>query len=300
MKRITSFLLLGFLAALFPSCDKEERALTINFYSTQALTEEKDQFVSEELITLLAPLSCQESDIVVRPNLIVHRLDLNETPSLEITFPLSKSGELRRKMNFLSFKHYKKEFEDNGVKTQNSELLYQEGTQPADFGSAELDVSQFWYCCNTDTQGMNQYASVESLKVAITDSLCQESFTASEISIIYSPKINDGVNLPLTAVGAPPKDDLNLSVAFNEIGNADAPPAERIQLLDQYLPLFTEDADVIILGNKSGRIVAEPIGIQDYLERIAMFKSIESIEIVEVMKNDGGEVWEVRLKEYHK
>jgi hypothetical protein len=292
MKKIEVFPIFFILSLFlfFQSCSKDEREIKINLYAAQPLTLENEEFAGEEIISLLEPILCQESKIAVRPNLVIHRLDIENAEPQTVSFPLSKAGEMRRKLNFLSFKHYVQEFKENGAKAPNTNYLYQEGTLSAEESSFELNGDGIWYCCGETSN--RQYSSMESLILALNDTLCQPSFNDLSIDIFYNP---DKGSFKSINVGK----STDVAEVLNILGNADEPPVDRFNRVEDYLSMFSNDADVKILGQVSGKIIDEPIAIKDYMERIAMFKSLDRIEVVEALKNDDGKIWEVRLIEHH-
>jgi len=301
MKTTSLHLVAGILVLLaFYGCSKEERELTINLYSNTPLTQESDQNAGENLISMMAPYSCQEYEIAVKPKVIVHRLDLTNTPTVALEFPLSKGGELRKKLNFLSFKHYAQEFKKNGTEIPNSNLLHKEGDQKPNMNNLNIDATNVWYCCGRE--GDRQFASIEALLQTLQDSMCSPSFTATAIDLLYTQNVtNKTPIIPATSSEPPtPQIQTMVTAALNELGNADQPTAERIKQVEKYLAMFTADADVMILGHSTDKPIEEPIAVKDYMERISMFKSLESIEVVEALANNEGKVWEIRLKEYHK
>jgi len=300
MKKISIVLLVIYSSICISACkSKEERTLGIHVYAVQPFTQEDDQYANAELVALQEPIACEKSNIAVTPNVVVHRLDITNTPSEAISFPLSKSGEFRKRIDFLSFKHYKGEFEKNGQRTPNSKLLYQPGNQVPNMSDLQIDGSEVWYCCGKE--GNRQYRTIEDLMNALQDSLCMPGFDRPQINVLYNQEkiIVDPVD-PEKITTSNPSIHTTILAALNELGNADQPTTERIQLVEQYYNLFTTDADIVVLGNSTGKIIDEPIPVKEYMERIAMFKSLESIEIVEVLTNDEEKVWEVRLKEYYK
>ena len=81
------------------------------------------------------------------------------------------------------------------------------------------------------------------------------------------------------------------------VGNKNAPPEERINSIEHHLPLFSDDAMVKETGENGTSF--EPVPIKEYFKKIALYRSLKKIEIIEALQNEEGEYWEVRLREHH-
>lgn len=107
---------------------------------------------------------------------------------------------------------------------------------------------------------------------------------------------------PTEEIPIPERENVNLDmieVEINAIGNKNNTSNARLGLIDDYLKYFTRDSDVVILGKNSGGTL-DIIPIKDYLERIAYFKTLDGIEVKEMMLNDDGLIWELRIVENHR
>lgn len=107
---------------------------------------------------------------------------------------------------------------------------------------------------------------------------------------------------PTEEIPIPERENVNLDmieVEINAIGNKNNTSNARLGLIDDYLKYFTRDSDVVILGKNSGGTL-DIIPIKDYLERIAYFKTLDGIEVKEMMLNDEGLIWELRIVENHR
>lgn len=138
-------------------------------------------------------------------------------------------------------------------------------------------------------------------------------FLSKENELEYDPVDGISVNLtptekeadsrfqPLQEEAENKKENLNIDnieVEINAIGNRNNTTNSRLELIDDYLNNYTKDADVIILGKNSGNTL-EIIPIKDYLERIAYFKTLKFIEVKEMLLDDKGLIWELRIIENH-
>jgi hypothetical protein len=71
-----------------------------------------------------------------------------------------------------------------------------------------------------------------------------------------------------------------VELELNEIADKNTESKIRLGKINGFLNWFSNDAEVRILGNESGSTL-EIIPVKEYLDRIAYFKTIESIQVFE-------------------
>ena len=130
----------------------------------------------------------------------------------------------------------------------------------------------------------------------IGDSICNQRIDKS-FNFIYNHTPN-GIQIPDFDNENVDRQPINIAMVFDQIGNGDIDPEERLNIVPQMLELFSDNAEIIV--EEAHGTAFEPAPVEAYLEKIALFRSIEQIEIIDAKTNSQGLCFEVRLREHHK
>ena len=287
------------LCTLCLSCSKKDTGkVQLNLYLNGPLTNAQDAKMPKEVVNLLAPRVCGEANTFV--NLTVYRYDFEPVQSENIKIPLSRANEVRKKFGFLAFEHYAMDFKSNANDFSNSAILSKEseGNTDAGLGSILSSADLTFLCCGffseESTAAQRMQNDYDLLLQELNDSLCSKS-TDRTFNFIYNvaPAV-----LPESIPNNGQSDGSSIAMVFDQIGNADVDPNERLNTVPEVLELFSDNAAIIVEETNGTAFAPSPV--VDYLEKIALFRSLEQIEILETKMNDAGLCFEVRLIEHHK
>lgn len=284
-------------ASLFLSCSKKDTAnVQLNLYLDGPLTSAEDKKMPKEVLDLLAPRACGETNTLI--DLTIYRYDFSPVQSENITIPLSRANQMRETMGFLAFEHYATDFKENSSKFPNAAIFHKEGEAAVtDINSVVSGADLTFLCCGffpEESSDEHRMQSNYDLMVQeLNDSLCSQTMDRT-FNFIYSSVPADGIPPP----PPPPLPDNNIAMVFDQIGNSEIDPEERLNTVPEVLGLFSPSAAVIV--EETGGTAFEPAPIETYLEKIALFRSLEQIEILDAKTNAEGLCFEVRLREHHK
>ena len=285
------------LALCLGSCKKNKtRNVNIDLHTDAPLSSENDQLLPKEILKLLEPIECEGADNAI-VTITVHRHDFNPVKTAAIEIPVSGASALRKKLNMLAFEHLKAEYANNSAAFPNVEILY----APADgTGSGDLPAGQdnVTFSCCGESGGQQDAVpglakNFDALVAMIRDSICAAA--APAFSVIYQQR---GAAPPAISTGSPaPASSASIEAVFNEIGDKNTDPEKRLEMIAGKMSLFAPNALVKEIGDAGTS--SEPFPVAEYLEKIALYRSLDRIEVVEALQNDQGLYWEIRLKEHH-
>lgn len=296
------FLIFLFASLLFFSCKKKgTNEVKVDLYLSTTMTAESDQYLPADLVTFLEPLECENTNnALVR--LTVFRYDLNPMQSASIEIPLSKVNSLRKKANMLAFEHYESAYTDSKNEVPNTSIFYRPSAEQVDLNQLEAGIAnasdQLLYCCGEGVVSSGVHASLEELVSALRDSICQTGQTSFQVVYRGSNQVEQPTpTMPGTVASAAPATDDYIRDVFNMVGDKNTDSEERLASVSHHLSLFSEQAMVTVVGPNDTEYKPEPIA--DYLNKIALFQSLDRIEIVKAQKNQEQAYFKVKLKEYH-
>ena len=269
---------------LLVCCGTPTNMIHLNFHLKEPLVKEKGKPIPKEIIDLLEPRKCGVANYLV--TMTVYRYDLNPVKSEQITIPLSKGNELRDQLGFMAFEHYLADFKEQKNGISASELLFLPAEQNGVLSNHEDDIfssgNVAFFCCGGTS---NTFNNLEELKNTLNDSICLAEDN-EVFEMVYNPNSVEGNFV-----------SKQLENILKYIGNKDIVPSIRLKKIDEYVSLFAADAFVQEVGKNGTDFEPEPF--LDYLSKVAKFQSIEYIEIVEVIKNEEGRYWKIRLRTKH-
>jgi hypothetical protein len=271
---------------------------------------------STEVKNLLKPKLCK-GDTNYLFQVFLHRLDINKSSKEPLSVQLRGLNALRQKAGTVSFTHYMQEFKMNSGDWKPTALMLEddlndgnsnvslgaklnenhESGQPILVSSnlVEIDVPGDLYVFNNpdslwsfyDRNVCDLMLNSNTIHVVL-----KRNEEGSRLSVTEKPSINAGGSSKMNT-------EFILENYLNEIGNRNISPEERREMISNIPNVqFTEDAVVKeIMSN--GTVVGIPKEVNEYFERIAMFRSLDSIRVDSIMQNDEGEIWELHVKEYH-
>ena len=304
---------MAFFIAVFmmiTSCGKRTTTSEINIdlYLNAPLTKESQEYVSDDIVKLLAPIDCNSEKGII-PKLVVHRIDLDPSIRADVTIPFSKANQIRKSWNLFSFKHYQEDYKSSFKKVLNIPVFFKEGSQVEVKQFTDLDNKGITFTCcqnNSGSSSSGYFSSFEELYLELINKTCS-SEDVNNVNVIYKMMTKEPVNFPednTPNVNNEGKDEVvppnlyaSISDIFNSLGNNNIDPKTRLSRIAEYDTLFASNCYVKEIG--ANNTAFEPIPIADYLERLAINRSLDSIEIIEALADDQGKFWEIRVKENH-
>jgi hypothetical protein len=301
---IISTLCLVALALCLASCNKSKtRNINIDLHTDAPLSSENDKLLPKEIVKLLEPVECEGAGNAI-VTITVHRHDFNPVKTGTLEIPVSGASALRKKLNMLAFEHLKTEYANNASAFPNAEILYTAAPADAtgtgiDGGLSTVQENFTFTCChesgNQQDAAQGHANNFNTLAAMIRDSICASA--APAFSVIYQKQATGATALPLAPSEPATATPSSLETVFNEIGNKNTDPEKRLELIAGKMSLFAPNALVKDIGEAGTS--SEPFPVAEYLEKIALYRSLDRIEIIEALQNDQGLYWEIRLKEYH-
>ncbi|MEY3050217.1 MAG: hypothetical protein RLY31_2 [Bacteroidota bacterium] len=295
--------LLAIGALLLPACHKKQaREIRIDLHLDAPLSKPDAPLLPREITQLLQPLECPAG-----PNalvlLTVYRHDFDPPRTETVNVAANGINALRQSLNMMAFEHHLAEYERNASSFPNQPIL--STPSPKDRpgagleGAGTLQQEGFTFiCCEPGNQSSSAsyriVGNFDELRTQLQDSLCAAAGTY--YNILYRPVAANRPDLPTIGTqGAVPSSELE--AFFNKIGDKEVDPEKRLVQLRQHLDLFAPNAYVKEIGEAG--TISEPVPLLEYLEKIALYRSLENIYVIEALKNDQGQYWEIRLKEHH-
>jgi len=303
-KNLNKYWILLLFSIIIPSCKQVSmNKVNLDLYLDEPILNKSQTEIPKNILKILEPLECGENNVIVE--LTVHRYDFDSIRTLKPEFSLSGMNSFRQMMGVLSFKHHQTIFSDNPVFDSN-EIFYVQSAENHSLDNEkniEKDDSFFYFNKNNPTSSnpdKQVFSDFKSLTKALRSSLCNSDKT--QYAILYKSVTNDDVKVKSVVDNdeentESENEDALINKLFNKIGDKDVDPEKRLELVDQNLSLFSNNAMVKVIG-KNGTVF-RPTPIQDYLRKIAFSRSLESIDSIKGFKNEDSLYWEVRLKENH-
>lgn len=271
---------------LFSCSENSLKEVNVNLFLANKISEKSDTGLPKLVLDLLKPIECPiESNIIVK--LKVHRYDFNPTKIEDVKLELDGIHALRGNLNMLSFKHNKDAYLKYASSSSNLPIFYEEAKEKIkDLRQKEEAITSNAIpdilCCNqSGKETQNVTLDMKNLVVTLTDSLCLTDNPEFDILLSVTNKV----------------DMDNIQDVFNEIGNSKISHEARLSMIEEHINLFSEDSYVRVIGSNGTLFAPEPI--RTYLGKIALFRSLKQIEIVEKRKNDSDKYWEIHLREIH-
>lgn len=293
---------------------KKGKNISVRLYISEPITAANDSLMPKEILKLIEPIECQNKQNGII-KLTVYRYDHDPMKSEVIEIPYTGANKMRKNLNMISYKHYKKEFNDNSATFPNYKIFYEPVGNVSLEKQAEAEAAimnspqSTFLCCGEDlffnnNQAITYSENFNKLVSSLKDSICSTKEVVS-YKIIYhkvagsEPPVIEASNTVERNQQTQQNSSAEIKVEeiFNTIGDMNVDPNERIELVPKYLSSFAENAYVKVIGTNGTSFEPEPI--KDYLKKIAFFRSLKKIEIIEALKNNNGEYWEIRLKEHH-
>ncbi len=303
MKTTLPLLLIAAWGVQFAGCQsKGAREIRLDLHIEAPLSGPNDGGLPREVLQLLRPLECPDG-----PNafvtITVYRHDYDPPRTETLGIPLQGANQLRKSLDLLAFEHRKAEYDRNAASFPNQPIL----SMPAPDtkggtgleGIGTLPTPGFTFLC-CDEQGKRTapefrvVGDFDGLLAALRDSCCSAAHT--HYNILYRNPQANRTALPTIGDGGPIP-SAGIEAFFNQVGDKEVDPEKRLDLLRQNLDLFAPNAYVKEVGEAG--TVSEPVPLVEYLEKIALYRSLEKIYVVEALQNEEGRYWEIRLKERH-
>lgn len=293
-----SYLGLAFVSfLLLQSCFGEKTELieldTIILVSDKIGTSGKEK-IPKTFIEVALPLEkCDKANFRLIPTLI--RMDEKESKR-SLAFDLkSRSGNTENPRLAKRFIEEELQTYDIGdaFAAENPPLRDLKSQMDTFLSSKSKKAKVFYF--SKDGESSEQYNgqevifTLEELLTAINQSLCED--IPSQIIVVFNPPPTE------TIPPNPPSVETDIEMIFNKIGDVDVSPDIRMELIDNYIEYFTENAEVKEFGEEGTIVELTPI--RTYLEKIALYKTTDHIEIKETLKNENGKYWEIRVIEHH-
>ncbi len=291
-KRIYYFTTLLMMALFFSSCDCERKELALTFIFDKPIGEASTgypNFFKE--IAIPYNVECSEEGIDFLPKPIsVSRLDLSKKEIKTTAWYFESIGDNTIDFSTTWLGEYFNDslppsylFEPKGNQAL-VETFIEKNQQNSFIYSEESDLETYLNVKVFNTTGK----LVEALKA----NACQN--TEGKFYVLVNPEMK----------GDHPKEvaiiknlEEGIAAIFNKLGDKEVAPEIRFNQIEEYLNLFTADANIKEFG-KNGTLVGLT-SVRDYFEKIVFYLTLEKIEITKTLKKPDGKIWEVRLVEHH-
>ena len=300
--RFFFFLILPTLLLASYGCKKSKtKTVEINLHLADALSRESDNGLPKEILNLIKPVACDGASNAII-NLKIHRNDFEPTKVEVIEVPLTMVNDFRKKLNMLAFEHSMTDFTENSSSYPNSPVLFLKpkskstAIKEKELAVFEQDVPNL-FCCTADkSTGVQVFPDFKTLTKTLRDSICISDHTV--YNVVFRDRLINPIEVPesapelVMAKGSP-----SIEAVFNSIGNAKIDPKVRFASIENHMHLFADNAHVRVVGEQG--TLFEPVPVDEYLEKISLYRSLKNIEIVDALKNESGSYWEIQLKEIH-
>jgi hypothetical protein len=291
-KRICYFATILGMIFLFSSCKCDRKELGITFVYDEPINETTTNYPSYfKEIAIPYMVECPEKCIDFLPKPInVSRIDISKREIKTTAWYFESIGDntidfsttwLGQYFNdslpppyLLKPKGNKASIESFLKKNQQNSFIYSE----------ESDLKEYL--------GIKVFNTTNKLVEELKANACQNE--VGKFYVLVNPKMKHD-NKEEDPVQNPSSEEI--TSIFNKLGERNTSPEVRFNLIEGNLNKFSSGANVKEFGKNGTLVGLSPI--REYFEKIAFYKTLESIEITDALKNPDGKFWEIRLVEHH-
>lgn len=282
-------LLIGFLLSCQSNPSKKVNFFAVKVVVLQDLKLNKDEPLESSLRSIFnyqKPENCPDKLFV--PEVTVVREDLGGDQIQKIPLFLSSLNSWKSK-DWVPARNLMEDYDNLLKSANNPEILTKQSDQIISLDDSRRKYPDGIYIPFSKRSSGEMF---EIINKEVYAKLCENTQSSFTLVLFFDEEV------------IPPGDDhsgdlRDLKSALRRLIDLNASLSERTALIPEIVEnFFSENASIEEFGENKTRVGAK--SPETYLKGLVMYRSIESVEILDAKKNPDGKYWTVQVVEHHK